>query len=93
MPCGKTICPEITGGFQQVRKLDRLVTANARNRCRTGQIGIGEVFHHLLAELRLVVEYIVRNADLVGYVAGIMDVLPGAAGALLLDGSAMIVKL
>ena len=93
MARGKAIRAKIAGGLQKVREFDRLVAANARDGRRPRQIGIGKVFHHLLAELGLVIEHIVRNADLVGHIPGIMDVLPGAARALLLDGRAMIVEL
>ena len=34
-----------------------------------------------------------RNADPLGDIAGIVDVLPGAAGALAMGGGAMIVEL
>ena len=34
-----------------------------------------------------------RNADPLGDVAGVVNVLPGAAGALAMGGGAMVVKL
>ena len=47
----------------------------------------------MFTELRLVIQHIVRNANLIRYIAGIVNILPRAAGAFLLDGCAMIVQL
>ena len=84
---------QIPRRLQQVREFDRLVAPDAGNGGRTRQICISKVFHDLLTELRLVIQHIVRNADLIRYVAGIVDILPRTTGALLLDGGAMIVQL
>ena len=56
-------------------------------------IGVGEGLHHLGAEAALVVEHVVRDAEPLGDLAGVLDVLAGAAGARLADRDAVIVEL
>src|SRR6185437_11645878 len=57
------------------------------------QVGVGEALHHLGAEAVLVVQHVVRDTEPVGDLAGILDVLAGAAGTRLADRDAMVVKL
>src|SRR3546814_4037451 len=54
---------------------------------------VGEVFHNRVTEAALVVEHVVRDAETLGHLAGIVDVLPGAAGPLLRQRHAMAVEL
>src|SRR5437763_1091585 len=74
-------------------KLDRLVAVDARHRRLTGDIALGEAIDHRLLEAGLVIEHVVRDADAFGHLAGIVDVLPGAAGAFAVGRRAMVVKL
>ena len=57
------------------------------------EIALGEAVDHRLAEARLVVEHVMRNADRLRHAAGIVDVLAGAAGAFAMGGGAVVVEL
>ena len=74
-------------------ELHGLVAADAGNGRLAAQVGVGEILDHLLAEAAFIVEHVVGDAHGVGGRARIMDVLAGAAGALLLDGLAVVVEL
>ena len=93
MPGGQRRGAELARGLQQIAELDRAVALDARHRRLAGGIAVGEIVDHLLAESALVVQHVMRNADPLGDVAGIVDVLPGAAGALAMGGRAMVVEL
>ena len=56
-------------------------------------IAVGEIGDHRLGEARLGVDHIMRDAQPIGHAARVMDVLPGAAGALAAGRRAMIVEL
>ena len=89
----EAIGAEFLRSAQEIRELYGLVAPDARDRRRAREIGIGEILHDLLAEAAFVIQHIVRDTDLVGHVAGVVNILARAAGALLLDGGAMIIKL
>ena len=84
---------EFARGLEQVAKLDRAVALDARYRRLARSVAVGEIVDHRFAEAVLVVEHVMRDAKPLGHVAGIVDVLPGAAGALAMGGRTMIVKL
>ena len=84
---------QIPRDIQQVAELHRLIAADAGNGGFAAQIGVREVFDHLLTEPALVVEHIVRDAHRLGRGACVVDILAGAAGALLLDRRAVIIEL
>ena len=84
---------ELARGAEQVLELDRHVAVDAGHRRLARDIAFGESVDHRLLEAALVVEHVMRNADPVGDVAGVVDVLPGAAGALPVRGRPMVVKL
>ena len=75
------------------RNLIDAIALDARHGRLAGGIACGEIVDHLFAEAILIVEHIMRNADPLGDIARIMDVLAGAAGALAMGGRAMIVEL
>ena len=56
-------------------------------------VAVGEILDHRLAEALLAVEHVMRDAQVVGDAAGIVNVLPGAAGALPRGGGAVVVQL
>ena len=85
--------PKIPRGLQQVAELDRLVAADTGDRGFAAQITVGEIVDHAFAEPAFIVEDVMRNPQALGHVAGVVNVLPGAAGAPALDGGAVIVKL
>jgi hypothetical protein len=84
---------ELARGRQQIAKLDRTVALDARHRRLARGVAVGEIVDHRFPETALIVEHVMRNADPLGDVAGVVDVLPGAAGALAVGGRAMVVKL
>ena len=84
---------ELPRGLQKVAELDGAVALDAGDRRLAVEIALGEAVDHRLAEARLVVEHVMRDADRLGDAAGIVDVLAGAAGALAMGGGAVIVEL
>ena len=84
---------EIARDVEEVAEFHPLVTANARDRRRAGEIGVGEIFHHARRKAVFIIEDVVGNAEPVGDGARVLDVLSGAAGAFLLNGQAVIVEL
>ncbi len=78
---------------QEVGELDRLVAGDAGDRRLAARIALGERLDHRLAEARLVVEHVMRDAELGGDLAGVVDVLAGAAGAGAVRGGAVVVEL
>ncbi|GAA0004067.1 hypothetical protein BRDID11002_40680 [Bradyrhizobium diazoefficiens] len=66
---------------------------DARHRRFTKSIRVGEIVDDGLAKTVLVVEHVMGNAELGGNVAGVVDVLAGAAGALAMGRRAMVVEL
>ena len=84
---------EIASGVEEIGELDRLVAGDTGDRRLAGDIALGEQVDDLLAEPRLVVEYVMGDAETGGHVAGVVNVAPGTAGTLAMGGRAMIVEL
>ena len=57
------------------------------------RVAVGEIVDHGFAEAALIVEHVMRDADPLGDIAGVVDVVAGAAGALAVGRGAMIVEL
>src|SRR5262249_6932017 len=57
------------------------------------RVAVGEIVDHGLAEAALVIQHVMRDADRGRDVAGIVNVAPGAAGALAMRRRTMIVEL
>ncbi len=93
VPGGHAVGLEVLRGLQQVLELHPLVAADAGHRRRPGEVAVGEFVDHRLAEGVLVVENVMRKAHLLGHPAGVVDVAPGAAGALLGQRRAVVVEL
>ena len=70
-----------------------LVAGDAGDRRLARDIGAGEGLDHLLAELRLVIEHVMGDAEPGGDVARVVDVLAGAAGALAVGRRAVVIEL
>ena len=85
--------PEVAGDVEKIAELDGLVAADARHRRLTGQIAVGKLVDHRVAELRFIIEDVVWDAQHLGGQAGIVNVLPGTTGPLLLQGGTVVVKL
>src|SRR5437763_16406373 len=84
---------EFARGCQKVAKLDRAVALDAWHRCLAQRVAVGEVVDHRLTEAVLVVQHVMRNSDPLGDVAGIVNVLSSATGALPVCCRTVIVKL
>ena len=93
MPGRERLRAKFARGRQQIAKLDRAVALDAGHRRFAERVAVGKIVDHGFAEAAFVVEHVMRNADPLGDVAGVVDVLAGAAGALAMGGRAMIVKL
>ena len=84
---------QIARDLQQVAELDRLVAAHAGDRGRAHEIGVGEILNHGVAEVALVIQNVMREADGLGHTARIIDVLARAARLGRLHRRAVIVEL
>ena len=84
---------EVVGCVEQIDEFQVLVAGDARDGRLAGDIGLGERLDHLLAKAVLVIEHIMGNAETRGDVPRIVDVLPGAAGALAVSRFAVVVEL
>ena len=56
-------------------------------------VAVGEIGDHRGAEPGLGIDHVMRDAEMVGHPARVVDVLAGAAGALAAGGGAMVVQL
>ena len=93
MAGGERLRAELARGLQEVAELDAAVALDAGHRRLAQRIGIGEIVDDGLAKAVLVVEHVMGNAELGGHVAGVVDVLAGAAGALAVGRRAMVIEL
>ncbi len=84
---------EIARGGEQVGEFHVLVAGDTGDRRLARDIGAGERLDHLLAKALLVVEHVMGNSEPGGDVAGVVDVLAGAAGALAVGRLAVVVEL
>ena len=96
--CCHAIRAEVVGDLQQVTEFDALVTAHAGDGGFSAQVAVGEIINDGFAEVALVVQDVVGEAQLVRDLFGVVDVLSRAAGLALDDaarevGLAHIVKL
>ncbi len=78
---------------QQVAELHGAVAGDAGHRRLAARVGIGERVHHLSAKAAFVVQHIVRDGEPLGDLAGIGNILAGAAGAGLPGGHTLVVEL
>jgi hypothetical protein len=93
VPGGKHLGIELLHRSQQLVKLDLLVADDTRNRCFAGNVAFGEGLHNSRLEALLVIQDIVRDAELIGHPARIVNVLSGTTGSPAPHGLAMVVKL
>jgi hypothetical protein len=84
---------ELARGSEQIVELDQLVAIDARHRRLAGDVALCKPVDHRFLEPALVVEHVVRNADALGDRARVIDVLAGAAGALAMGGSTVVIEL
>ena len=85
---------EFARGVQEIVKFDRHVAVDAGDRRLAFDIALRETVDHRFLEAALVIEHVMRDADAVGNIARIVNILPRAAGALAVLGRrAVVVKL
>ena len=93
MARGEAVRAQIPRQREQVREFHAHIAAYARDRRAPRQIFVGEALHDRVTEAALIVEHIMRDAELVGDRARIANILPSAAAARPAHGRAMIVEL
>ena len=93
MPGGQRRGAEIARRSQQVAELDPLIAADAGDRRLAAGVAVDKVVNDGGAKPALVIEHIMRDAEALGNVCGIVDVPTGAAGAPAPRGGAMVVEL
>ena len=93
MAGGERGSAKLARGREQIAKLDRAVALDAGHRRLARGVAVGEIVDHRFTKPALVVQHVVRDADPLGDVAGVVDVLAGAARAPAVGGGAVIVKL
>ena len=84
MAGGQCLGAQLARRIHQIGELHFLVAAHAGDRRLAARIGIGEILDHVLAEAAFVIQHIMRNADGFGDAFGVVDILPGTAGAFFL---------
>ncbi len=84
---------EVVGGVEQIGEFHVLVAGDAWDRRLAGDIGAGERLDDLPSKALLIIEHIVGNAQPGRDVPRVVDILPGATGALAMGGFAMVVEL
>ena len=93
MAGGQYVGAKIAGGVEQIGEFDELVASDARHRRFAIGVAFREAVDHLLAKTRFVIQHEMRNAEALGNLAGVLYVLPGAAGALAMRRLAMVIEL
>src|SRR5690554_4393978 len=93
MACRQHVGAQIPGHRHQVNKLDRLVAGDAWHGRFALLIGIGERRDHALFEALFIIEHVMGNIKRRRHPARIVNILPGATGALAMGGLTMIVEL
>ncbi len=91
MTGGDAIGADRSGGLQQLVELEMVVAKRAGNRRSPGQVLAHKRTHHILLEPILLVDDVIRNAQLLGHVARVVDVIKRtAAPSLGLLGNAVL---
>ena len=93
MPGCQRVRPDLPGRREQVVELDVLIAGDAGHGGLARHIGVGKAVDHLGAEAALVVEHVMGDAEARRDSAGVVDILPRAAGALAPGGGAVVVEL
>ena len=88
MPCGQQVSADLARGEQQLVKLQMVVAQAARDGRASGKIFVDERTHHVALKALLMVDHVIRNAQVLGHAAGVVHVIDRAAAALHLLGHA-----
>ena len=90
MPGGEQVGADLARRDQQLVKLQMVVAQAARNRRPAGEVLVDERAHDIVLEARLLIDHVIRNAQLLGHVAGVVDIVDGAAASLHRLGHALV---
>src|SRR5947209_1904666 len=82
VPGGQQICPNLARRHQQLIELQVIVAEAAWNGRASGKIFLHKGTHHVILETILVVDHVVRDTEVLGDTAGIVNVIDGAAASL-----------
>ena len=93
MACHQKLGIEVLGGLEQIVELDFVVARDARDRRFAGDVAFGERVDHLRREAGLVVEHVVRNAERLGDMPRVMNVLTGTAASLSARRRSVVIEL
>ena len=93
VPGRHRLTAEVACEPEQVGELHTLVAAHAWHRRLALGVAVGERGDDRVAEALLGVDDVVRDAEMVGHAAGVVDVAPGAAGAAPGRSAARVVEL
>jgi len=93
MAGGQRLGAELAGGCEKIAKFDRAVALDARHRRFAEHVAFRETVDHRFTKAALVIEHIMRNADALGDIARVVNILSRAAGAFAMGRGAMVVKL
>src|SRR5271166_2080415 len=92
MSCSEQVGADLARGNQQLIELQMVVAKAARNRGSPGKIIFDEGTHHVLFEARLLIDDVVRNAKLFGYVTGVVHIVDGTTATLHRFGHALVAR-
>jgi hypothetical protein len=82
MPGGDAVGADLTGGDKELVELEVIVAEGAGDGGAAGEIFADEGLHYFGFEAGLLVHHIVRDVQLLSYVAGVIHVVDAAAAAL-----------
>src|SRR6266567_1300286 len=80
--CGNPRSSNLLGYNEQLIKLQVVITEAAGDRCAPGNIFLDERTNHVALETLLVIDHVIRDADLLRHAAGIVDIIERAATSL-----------
>ncbi len=93
MPGRQSVGAKIARHVEQIDEFDLLVAGDAGNGRLALGVGLGEGVDHLGAKPRLVIQHVMRNAEPRRHLAGVENILAGAAGARPMFRFSLVVKL
>jgi hypothetical protein len=93
VPGRQNLGAKFTRRIEQIAELDGAIAVDAWHRRLARHVTLRKTVDHRFLEAAFIVEHVVRNADLFGDAARIVNVVTGAAGALAVNGGTMIVEL
>src|SRR5579859_4919479 len=72
------VSADLPGSDQQLVKLEMVIAEAARNRSPSGEILLHKRTHHVVLKPLLVVHHVIRNAEVLGYTSGVVNIVDGA---------------